>query len=135
MDLEAGVQIGDFVIDRRLGAGGMGVVYLGRQVSLNRPVAIKVLGPALPLAFAGAALWALGVCLIFPTAMSAAGEVPDRPTGAIAAVATVGYAGFLLGPPAIGLLADHVGLGRALLILPVLGVAIAVLAPAVRPSR
>jgi serine/threonine-protein kinase len=47
MDLEAGVQIGDFQIVRRLGAGGMGIVYLANQVSLNRPVALKVLGPAL----------------------------------------------------------------------------------------
>src|SRR3712207_6877218 len=36
-NLEANVQIGDFRIERRIGAGGMGIVYLARQVSLNRP--------------------------------------------------------------------------------------------------
>src|SRR5687768_7164878 len=45
--LEAGVQIGDFRIERRLGAGGMGIVYQAWQMSLNRPVALKVLGQAL----------------------------------------------------------------------------------------
>ncbi|MGI9493585.1 MAG: MFS transporter, partial [Geminicoccaceae bacterium] len=32
----------------------------------------------------------------------------------IAAVATLGYGGFLIGPPVIGLLADHISLPAAL---------------------
>ncbi|WP_165232453.1 protein kinase domain-containing protein [Aquisphaera insulae] len=38
-----GVTLGDFQIQRLLGKGGMGQVYLANQVSLNRPVALKVL--------------------------------------------------------------------------------------------
>jgi predicted MFS family arabinose efflux permease len=119
-------------ITERLGRHG--AVRVGGLVSVAG-VALTVLGPWLPLAYVGAVVWALGVCLIFPAAMSAAGEAPDRPTDAIAAVSTVGYAGLLVGPPLIGILAEHIGLGRALLVLLVLAAAISVLAPAVRVRR
>jgi eukaryotic-like serine/threonine-protein kinase len=38
-----GKLLGDFQVERMLGHGGMGEVYLARQVSLDRPVALKVL--------------------------------------------------------------------------------------------
>jgi MFS family permease len=95
-------------------------------------VATTVLAPPLAFAYLGAVLWALGVCLVFPAGMSAAGETDHRPADAIAFVGTMGYAGLLIGPPVIGVLADHVGLDRALLVLLGLGTAVAVLAPATR---
>lgn len=41
--LMPGTVLGDFVVEKRIGRGGMGIVYLGRQLSLDRPVAIKAL--------------------------------------------------------------------------------------------
>jgi len=38
-----GTTIGPYEIERELGRGGMGVVYLGRDTRLDRPVAIKAL--------------------------------------------------------------------------------------------
>lgn len=42
-----GRTLADFHVERLLGHGGMGEVYLARQVSLDRPVALKVLRPEL----------------------------------------------------------------------------------------
>jgi len=42
-ELAAGQQLGHFRIERALGAGGMGEVYLATDLALERPVAIKVL--------------------------------------------------------------------------------------------
>ncbi len=87
------------------------------------------LAPWLPTALVGAALWGLGLSVVFPAAISAAGEiVPGRGADAIAVVSTIGYGGFLLGPPLLGLLADAVALDRALLVVAVLAALIAVLA-------
>src|ERR687897_189177 len=73
-----------------VGAGGV-VSFVG--------VLLTVLGPGLVSVYLGAALWALGVCLVFPAAVSAGGEAPERPADAIAAVTTIGYGGRPPGAP------------------------------------
>ena len=83
----------------------------------------------------GIACWGMGTALVFPAAMSAGGEQPGRAADAIAAVSTIGYGGFLIGPPLIGLLAQQVGIGTALWILPALAVGIVILAPVVAPPK
>jgi serine/threonine protein kinase len=42
-ELRRGMLLGDFKVEKKIGRGGMGVVYLGKQISLDRSVAIKVL--------------------------------------------------------------------------------------------
>jgi MFS family permease len=84
------------------------------------------------VALLGSFAWGLGLSVVFPAAMSAAGEVPGRGPRAIAAVSTIGYCGFLVGAPLIGFLAHMMPLDRALLAVAVLVLLIAVFAPAAR---
>ena len=84
------------------------------------------------IALLGALAWGLGLSVVFPSAMSAAGEVPGRGSRAIAVVSTIGYGGFLVGAPLIGFLAHMLPLDRALLAVAVLVLLIAVLASAAR---
>ncbi|MCA8974382.1 MAG: serine/threonine protein kinase, partial [Planctomycetes bacterium] len=51
-DGEMPERLGDFRLLRRLGGGGMGVVFLAEQISLQRQVAVKLVRPEL-LLFAG----------------------------------------------------------------------------------
>jgi serine/threonine protein kinase len=45
--LYPGLQLGPYILETRLGAGGMGVVYRARDTKLNRLVAIKFLSDEL----------------------------------------------------------------------------------------
>jgi predicted MFS family arabinose efflux permease len=116
-------------------AGSTAVARLGRAAAVRlgavlgvAGVAATVLAPWTLLTYTGALFWGLGVCLVFPAAVSAAGET-DRPADAIALVTSIGYGSILVGPPLIGALADGIGLGRALLGLAALAAAVAALAP------
>ena len=85
------------------------------------------------LGFAGVGA---GLANIIPLSFSAAGKYPGIPSGVgIAGVATIGYAGFLAGPPAIGLLAEATSLRIALLFVAILVGSLIFTASAIRPSR
>lgn len=65
----------------------------------------------------GFAAVGLGVSTVVPLAFSAAGRIPGISASVgIASVATIGYAGFLAGPPVIGLIAEATSLQLALLV-------------------
>lgn len=73
------------------------------------------LSPWLWLAVPGIVLWGMGAALGFPVGMSAASDEPLRAAQRVAVVSTVGYSAFFVGPPLLGLLAEHVGYRHALL--------------------
>ena len=88
------------------------------------------------IAIAGAGLVGLGLANSVPVLFGAAGRMPGLPAGAaLAAVATTGYGGFLVGPPVIGLVADAVGLPAALGLVALACALIGMAAGLVRPAR
>lgn len=78
---------------------------------------------------AGFALTGLGVSSVIPIAYTIAGANKSMaPAAALAMVSAIGFTGFLVGPPVIGLLAHQVGLRNALLLVVVLGCVIGIAA-------
>ena len=84
------------------------------------------LAPDVALALAGFAAAGLGLANLFPAAMTQAGLRAG--SSGIALAATLGYTGFLLGPPAIGFLASEFGLRSGLTTLSFLALAAAAIA-------
>jgi MFS family permease len=117
------------LLSKRLGAarlarGGAALAAIG--------IGIALLADTPAVSIAGFALGGLGLAALFPLALRAAAERGDSPGPAVAAVSAMGYVGFIAGPPAIGGLAELVGLRTALLLLVACLVVAAVLAGAVR---
>jgi MFS family permease len=92
-------------------------VLRGAALAAAVGLAIVILVPVIPIAVAGVVLWGLGASLGFPVGMSAAADDPRTAAASVSAVATVGYAAFLIGPPLIGFVGDHIGVLNALWIV------------------
>jgi MFS family permease len=89
-----------------------------------------------PLTLLGFALVGAGFATVVPTVFSASGNIPGIAPGVgLSSVTTLGYLGFLTGPPIIGLTADLLGLRAALGLVVVASVVVACLASAVRCQR
>ena len=85
-------------------------------------------------ALLGFALVGAGFAVIFPAALGLVSKLDSRSSGpAIAWVSAVAYAGFLVGPPLIGLLSEATSLRVGLAAVAVAGAIIAVLSSFVSP--
>lgn len=79
---------------------------------------LALFGGRVELSVAGFALVGLGLSVVVPILIGAAGNRPGvEASSGVAAVASFGYGGLLLGPPLIGILAEHIGLRLALLVV------------------
>jgi MFS family permease len=91
---------------------------------------------SVPVAIAGFAAMGAGLGVVVPILFRAAASTPDVSASiGVAAVSTIGWLGFLAGPPAIGFAASVVGLRAALGIVVFATLTLTVLAGSAEPSR
>jgi predicted MFS family arabinose efflux permease len=113
---------GDFV-NTRIGAGRL--LRIGTALVAVALGAVLLVGHTVP-AVIGFILCGLGIANAVPLLFSAAGRI-DPPGPSLAAAFTLGYTGFIVGPPVIGVLSDQTGLPQTLALLTLALVAVSVL--------
>ncbi|PWJ21373.1 MFS transporter [Jannaschia seohaensis] len=90
----------------------------------------------LPVALGSFVLMGMGYAAVIPLAFSRAAADPVVPAGqAIASVATLGYGAMLMGPPAIGFIADASSLRVSFALVGLFALLIAVLSPVLGRAR
>ena len=109
--MAAGRLAGDALVGR---LGPRRVVRGSSVVAAGGLAAALLLGQA-AIGVAGCALVGFGIANVIPVLFNTASRVPGVRSGqALAAVATMGYLGFLAGPPLIGLVSEAAGLAAGL---------------------
>ena len=120
--------------DRVVAAAGRARTVLGSALIGVAGGAAVVLASSVGVAVVGFAALGVGLACVVPLVFVAAAGNDPHPGPALAAVSTPGYVGFLIGPPLIGGLAEVVGLGTALALLPLLLAGVALLAGRTAPA-
>ena len=93
---------------------------------------LAVLSPWPLVSAVGFGILGIGAANVVPVAISSASRVPGVPPGlGVAAVTSMGYAGFLVVPPILGFIATAFGLSVALFLVALMGLAVAALAGSV----
>jgi MFS family permease len=127
LTMTAGRLVGDGLTTRA------GPVRLARAAGLAAAggLALALLTDDALVAVVGFACLGAGLSVVVPTVYRAAGASTGSPGAGIAAVSTVGYGAFLIGPVAIGFVADATSLRAALWLVVALLALIPLLARAV----
>lgn len=110
---------GTFVAAMTLGraTGGPLIDRLGRRLTLTLMGSLGFVGIMVFIltnehwtAFCAAALWGLGGSLGFPVGVSAAADHPTDAARRVSIVSIFGYTAFLVGPPILGFIGQHLGI-------------------------
>ncbi|MEI8074052.1 MAG: MFS transporter [Bacteroidota bacterium] len=124
---------GRFVSDRITHRVGIKTVLIASGICITSGLLIAVIFPFILTAGFGFMLVGLGVSSVVPLVYSAAGKSKTMsPGAALAAISTIGFIGFLLGPPLIGTIAEYSSLRWSFTLIAILGFSITVLASRVK---
>ncbi|HLO79453.1 MAG TPA: MFS transporter [Chitinophagaceae bacterium] len=119
------MAVGRFTGDRLISALRYKKVLIldGILIAAGMTLALATRIPSLVII--GFAMVGFGVSTIIPISYTIAGKSETlKPSVALAAVSTIGFTGFLIGPPIIGFVAHETGLRLALGIVVVLGASV-----------
>ncbi len=134
--LVAAQTVGRLVGDRLVDRFGQRAVARAGGLVAGVGMGLALAFPSVPGTVAGFAAAGLGVATLVPAAMHEADELPGlRPGTGLTVVSWLMRLGFLLSPPVVGAVADAVGLRTGLLVVPVAGMAVVLLAGVLSPRR
>jgi cyanate permease len=114
--MTSGRWFGPRAIDRW---GRVPVLRVSAAIALTGLLLIAF-GGVLPLALIGAVAMGAGTALGFPVGLSSAADDPRYAAGRVSTAASIGYVAFLAGPPAVGFVADHIGVQHGIAVTGVL---------------
>jgi MFS family permease len=120
---------GRFVADKVVMRVGTRRMLQGSGIVITAGLLLAVLWPATVPASIGFMLVGFGVSSVVPIVYSQAGQSQTmHPGQALAAVSTVGFLGFLAGPPIIGFVAEASSLRWSFALVALIGLSTTVLA-------
>ena len=125
-------RVGDAIIAR------IGAVMAGRISGCFAALGAftAVFSTSFAMGLVGFALMGIGYAVVVPLAFSRAANEPGVAPGvALASVATLGYGGFLIGPPLAGFIADATSIRGSFVFFGCLALGFAALAGALRPEK
>lgn len=124
---------GRFIADRFAHRYGLKTTLQTSGALIAAGLLTTVAFPRLIPSILGFLLVGFGISSIVPLVYSAAGKSKTMSTGvALAAVSTIGFFGFLLGPPMIGLIAGWTSLRGSFLVVACMGISVSVLSSFIR---
>jgi MFS family permease len=130
------MALGRLAGDRIIDVLGYRKTLMSNGLLIAAGLCIALIWPEPVMVITGFAAVGLGVSSVIPIAYMIAGRTGSMaPAAALASVSAIGFTGFLIGPPTIGLIADVSSLSWGLALVGLLGICITILSAWVKAER